>query len=388
MIQADRSLIEKKSNLLLLMLAWALLAAASSSPAHASFHFMHVEQVVGGVNGNTSVQALQLRMRVNAQNQLQKTRLWAWDAAGQNPILLVDFDHPVTQDAAGSRTLVATAAFANYTSPAAKPDFTLAHLIPPAYLAAGCITFEKDDGTLIICRLTWGGSNYTGATNASLTNDIDGELGPPFPGPLPSADLQALLFQNGLDLSTTNAEDYAVTAGPAVFTNNAGESFTVITPVCASDPPEDADNDEVCLGIDNCPEVSNSDQADTDGDAAGNACDSCPDDPYKTEPGACGCGTPDTDSDSNGILDCQESQPPPVEPPPPPPPTDGGEAGEPELPADGGAVPDQGGTAVDGVQPEPPRAVSTGCPMGAALQGSVAAYLVLLTVRWGQRRKP
>ncbi len=32
--------------------------------------------------------------------------------------------------------------------------------------------------------------------------------------------------------------------------------------------------------------------------------DECPDDPQKTAPGICGCGTPDTDSDKDGLPDC------------------------------------------------------------------------------------
>jgi hypothetical protein len=34
--------------------------------------------------------------------------------------------------------------------------------------------------------------------------------------------------------------------------------------------------------------------------------DGCPDDPNKTEPGACGCGVPDTDSDGDGVPDCND----------------------------------------------------------------------------------
>jgi hypothetical protein len=34
--------------------------------------------------------------------------------------------------------------------------------------------------------------------------------------------------------------------------------------------------------------------------------DLCPDDPVKTAPGECGCGVPDSDSDEDGTLDCNE----------------------------------------------------------------------------------
>lgn len=37
--------------------------------------------------------------------------------------------------------------------------------------------------------------------------------------------------------------------------------------------------------------------------------DLCPDDPAKTEPGACGCGVPDTDSDGDGTADCIDGCP-------------------------------------------------------------------------------
>ena len=37
--------------------------------------------------------------------------------------------------------------------------------------------------------------------------------------------------------------------------------------------------------------------------------DRCPDDPLKTEPGICGCGTPDTDSDMDNTADCVDGCP-------------------------------------------------------------------------------
>ncbi|MCB9858215.1 MAG: pre-peptidase C-terminal domain-containing protein [Phycisphaerales bacterium] len=48
---------------------------------------------------------------------------------------------------------------------------------------------------------------------------------------------------------------------------------------------------------------------DADGDGVGDDLDGCPNDAGKIEPGACGCGTPDTDSDGDGIEDCNDACP-------------------------------------------------------------------------------
>lgn len=39
---------------------------------------------------------------------------------------------------------------------------------------------------------------------------------------------------------------------------------------------------------------------------SGSEDDECPDDPDKTEMGVCGCGSPDSDQDSDGVLDCED----------------------------------------------------------------------------------
>ena len=44
--------------------------------------------------------------------------------------------------------------------------------------------------------------------------------------------------------------------------------------------------------------------------------DECPNDPQKTEAGACGCGIPDNDSDGDGSFDCQGCVGSGVRPPP------------------------------------------------------------------------
>ncbi len=226
------------------------LAATISSGADATFHFMQIEQVIGGVNGDTSAQAVQLRMRSLGQNLLGGAKLWVHDAAGANPVLLIDFAVSVPVGAPGARVLITSAAFDLQTTPAAVPDFTFTNLIPDGYLAAGSMTFENNPGTIIYWRLSWGGDGYTGSTLGACTNDDSpcpgsGEFGPPWPGPLPSDGVQALQFQGPSNaLSTNNADDYALTSGPSVWVNNAGASFALLeSELCPWDCGGDADGD-------------------------------------------------------------------------------------------------------------------------------------------------
>jgi hypothetical protein len=55
----------------------------------------------------------------------------------------------------------------------------------------------------------------------------------------------------------------------------------------------DSDGDGVCTDEDNCPEASNPDQADADGDGTGDACDPCPDDPANDADADAVCAPPD-----------------------------------------------------------------------------------------------
>lgn len=206
--------------------ALTLGAIALAQPAFASFHQMQIEQVIGGVNGDTTRQAIQLRMRTPAQNFVQFSRVRAWDAAGANPVLLIDMTTQVPLGNVGSRVLLATANFL----PGLTPDFVMAP-IPPAYLPAGKITFEGDGGE-VWWGFAWGGAFYTG-TNTGLTiaqdgNDADGNFNPPFGLSINTGNTQAVRFPGAANaLSTNNAADYALTPGAAVFTNNAGANGTV-----------------------------------------------------------------------------------------------------------------------------------------------------------------
>ncbi|MFN8179766.1 MAG: FlgD immunoglobulin-like domain containing protein [bacterium] len=208
--------------------------ALSATPAFATFHLMQIEQVIGGIDGDTSVQAIQLRSRGPIENQLQLARLRAVDATGANPIVVSDPTTPVVNGGAGAHILIATANFGAHTSPAIVPDFTLTTPIPASYLAAGSLTFEDNTGATVYWRLSWGGSGYTGPTEGAPVNDADGQFGPAWPGALPSGTALSLKFQGAATaLSTNNAADYALTATPTVLTNNAGNSFNVLSTATA-----------------------------------------------------------------------------------------------------------------------------------------------------------
>jgi glucose/arabinose dehydrogenase len=212
----------------------AFVSLAFAAPLHASFHLMQIEQVIGGVNGDVSAQAVQLRMRFSGENFVSGGTLVAFDASGNNPITLLTFPSDVSNAAAGSRILITTANFASHeTSPIAS-DFTMTTAIPASYLAAGRVAYEHGG---ILWSVSWGGASYTGSNTGAFTNDDDGNFGPPFAGALPSTSTSALRFNGTASAqSTNNAADYTVTAGTATFTNNAGASTTLGNPTPTPTP--------------------------------------------------------------------------------------------------------------------------------------------------------
>jgi hypothetical protein len=195
--------------------------------AQATFHLMQIEQVIGAADGDTTAQAIQLRMRAAGQNFVSGAKLVVFDAAGQNPITIRDFTSDVPNGAVGDRVLIASANFPSHTTPPAMPDFTMTNLIPTSYFAAGSLVFQRDSDGATLWRLSWGGAAYTGPTTGTLDNDNDGDFGV-FPNPLPSVCSTAFLFPGPATAkSTTNATDYVATTGNVVFTNNAHVNFTI-----------------------------------------------------------------------------------------------------------------------------------------------------------------
>lgn len=208
-----------------------LTALALSPAAFASFHLMQIEKVIAGIDGDRSAQAIQLRMRAPDQDLVSATRVRAWDAAGTNPVLILDITADVINSPSGARVLLATPAFTSAVqaiTPSFSPDFTMAHPIPFNYLAAGRLTYENDSGT-ILWSLSWGGSAYTGSNAGSTINDANGDFGPAFATALPGKSQARALHFTGAAFapSTTNAANYAVSTSPATVTNNSGNSFLI-----------------------------------------------------------------------------------------------------------------------------------------------------------------
>ncbi len=225
----------------LLCVGMLAIAGLMCSSAHAVFDLMQIEQVIGGVDGDTTKQAIQLRMRSSFQNFVSAARMRVFDAQGRNPVTVIDFASDMAFSACGRRVLITSANFG--LDPSITSDFTMASLIPASYLTAGSLTFENNSGTVVFWRLSWGGASYTGPTDGSCINDDSlcpspGDFGV-WPNALPSTSQQALRFQGACSaLSTLNENDYAVTAGPSVWTNNATQSGTVPVPC-----PEDVNGD-------------------------------------------------------------------------------------------------------------------------------------------------
>ncbi len=219
---------------------WSLAVAAIlslHSSVQAAFHFMQIEQVIGGVNGDASSQAIQLRMRAAGQSFVSLASLWAADENGANRVLLLDIGSNAASGTAGAHVLLTTSGFTqaliNGGNASFAPDFTLANPIPAAYLDAGRLTFEADGGSVaapgtIYWSLSWGGDNYTGPTSGDFTNDSNGNFGPSFPSSLPTTTNGGLIFTGtAAASSTTNLADYALSTAPTTVTKNSGTAFTL-----------------------------------------------------------------------------------------------------------------------------------------------------------------
>ena len=114
------------------------------------------------------------------------------------------------------------------------------------------------------------------------------------------------------NLSTTLIAGHAYTV--AIGGASAADTGTVSLGVA-----RDADADGTVDGSDGCPNDPlktspgtcgcGTPDTDTDGDGTPDCVDACPNDPSKTAAGFCGCGNPETDNDGDGIPNCADNCP-------------------------------------------------------------------------------
>ncbi len=183
-------------------------------------------------------------------------------------------------------------------------------------ISGNTIAYELDDGSDIILQLfniVTSDITNTGIVghNPSISgNTIVYEFGNG-----PDTVLQYFVFDSDSDGVYDNNDNCLTTPN----TDQADTDFDGVGDACDITPNGDTDDDEVDNLADNCPEVANPDQADGDNDGIGDACDTdndndgvadtddiCPDTPSLTPVNADGCPT---DTDADGIPDSSDSCP-------------------------------------------------------------------------------
>jgi hypothetical protein len=115
-----------------------LLALLHSASTEAAFHLNEITKVMVGLNGNTTIQAVELKMLAINENLVGGMQIRVYDAAGTFVDSLGTFTGSVPGSAAGQSILCATPNFA--TTFGIEPDLRIK---PGLLVGTGQVAFEK-----------------------------------------------------------------------------------------------------------------------------------------------------------------------------------------------------------------------------------------------------
>jgi len=194
-----------------------LLALLHPASANAAFHLNEITKVMVGLNGNNTIQAVELKMLAGGENLVTGMSIKVYDAGGAQRDSLGSFAGSVPNGIAGRFILCATQNFADAFG--ITPDL----LIKPGLLVGtGQVSFEKP--ACFVNALAYGSvtTPKNGTTSApalptdlatALVRTIDDATVPS----CPLSEDAAARFQIVSGTSTT----------PIVFTNNSAASVSV-----------------------------------------------------------------------------------------------------------------------------------------------------------------
>ncbi|HLQ67798.1 MAG TPA: T9SS type A sorting domain-containing protein [Candidatus Limnocylindrales bacterium] len=204
-----------------LLLSFGLATALWPCPARATFHLNEITKVMAGIDGDATVQAVELKMLFNGENLVNGKVVRAYNAAGVLLGTLGSFsaDLPAANAVAGNRILFATMKFRQRFG--ITPDLQFSPGIP---VTTGQVSFEDPSGTCTVDAVAYG----------AVTTFLVGTTAAP---PLPNGGATVLVrtVDNGTfpscPLGTESGTQFVLTSGaathPVTFTNNSGVSVTV-----------------------------------------------------------------------------------------------------------------------------------------------------------------
>ena len=332
-------------------IAGALILACG--PAGATNHILRINEILGGQNGNTDVQFVEIVSSGSGQKR------WGPNGGPEGRAMLVFFDaagtetgrfvFPENAPAGNDTVLIATSAFALISG--VTPDFVIPPLITPG---AGKVCFKRNPAStgadnVNLC-VSYGGAAYTGSREgAGAANAAS----------LPSAGFLSLSrFTNFTGGNGSNSNASFLLAGPSPsttttageesgleqnivgsFVDTDGDGVANLVDAFPFDPNETSDSDGDGIGDnadtdddgdghldddDNCPTIANAGQSDLDSDGLGDPCDddldgdgvantsdTFPSDPSESvDTDGDGIGNnADPDDDNDGVLDDDDALP-------------------------------------------------------------------------------